>query len=131
MAFQNEPISIAACRLSKVFSSDGSITASRFVRGSATGLGDVDARVKLNLRRGDPVAVGVLADVRFPTGSESDLLGSGAWAARGLAIVEAVRSIGLEVRVAETRFAGSAAVGDFGVRSAQQPHTPVISASGG
>jgi hypothetical protein len=35
------------------------------------------------------VAVGVLADVRFPTGSESDLLGSGAWAARGLAIVSA------------------------------------------
>ena len=65
------------------------LTASRFVRGSATGLGDLDARVKLNLRRGDPVAVGVLADVRFPTGSESDLLGSGAWAARGLAIVSA------------------------------------------
>ena len=65
------------------------LSASRFVRGSATGLGDVDARVKLNLRRGDPVAVGVLADVRFPTGSELDLLGSGAWAARGLAIVSA------------------------------------------
>src|SRR6266705_3184815 len=31
MAFQNEPTSIAACRLSKVFSSDGSITASRFM----------------------------------------------------------------------------------------------------
>lgn len=65
------------------------LTATRFVRGSATGLGDVDARVKLNLRRGDPVAVGVLADVRFPTGSESDLLGSGSFAARGLAIVSA------------------------------------------
>ena len=65
------------------------LTASRFVRGSATGLGDLDARVKLNLRRGDPVAVCVLADVRFHKGSESDLLGSGAWAARGLAIVSA------------------------------------------
>jgi hypothetical protein len=65
------------------------LTASRFVQGSATGLGDVDARVKINLRRGDPVSAGVLADVRFPTGSESDLLGSGAWAARGLAIVSA------------------------------------------
>jgi hypothetical protein len=31
----------------------------------------------------------VLADVRFPTGSESDLLGSGAFAARGLAILSA------------------------------------------
>jgi hypothetical protein len=65
------------------------LTASRFVRGSATGLGDVDARVKVNLRRGEPLAVGVLADVRFPTGSESDLLGSGAFAARGLAILSA------------------------------------------
>ncbi len=65
------------------------LTASRFVRGSATGLGDVDARVKVNLRRGQPLAVGVLADVRFPTGSERDLLGSGAFAARGLAILSA------------------------------------------
>jgi hypothetical protein len=68
---------------------DPVLSASRFVRGSAAGLGDVDARVKVNLRRGDPLAVGVLADVRFPTGSESDLLGSGAAAARGLAIVSA------------------------------------------
>jgi len=63
------------------------LTASRSVRGSATGIGDVDARVKANLRRGDPLSVGVLADVRFPTGSESDLLGSGSFAARGLAIL--------------------------------------------
>ena len=65
------------------------LTASRFVRGSATGLGDVVGRVKVNLRRGDPLAVGVLADVRFPTGSDHDLLGSGAFAARGLAILSA------------------------------------------
>ena len=31
MAFQNEPTSIAACRVSKVFSSDGSINASHFM----------------------------------------------------------------------------------------------------
>jgi hypothetical protein len=65
------------------------LTASRFVRGSATGLGDVDARVKANLRRAEPLSVAVLADVRFPTGSESDLLGSGAFATRGLAILSA------------------------------------------
>ena len=68
---------------------DPVLTASRSVRGSATGLGDVNARVKVNLRRSDPLAVGILADVRFPTGSENDLLGSGAFAARGLAIVSA------------------------------------------
>ena len=68
---------------------DPILTATRFVRGSATGLGDVDARVKVNLRRAEPLAVGVLADVRFPTGSDHDLLGSGAFAARGLAILSA------------------------------------------
>ena len=65
------------------------LTASRSIDGSSTGLGDVDARVKVNLRRGEPLSVGVLADVRFPTGSERNLLGSGAFAARGLAIVSA------------------------------------------
>jgi hypothetical protein len=65
------------------------LTASRFVEGSATGLGDVIARVKINLHRGDPLSIAVLADTRFPTGSEEDLLGSGAWGARGLGIVSA------------------------------------------
>jgi hypothetical protein len=65
------------------------LTASRSVDGSAAGVGDVDGRVKVNLRRGDPLSVAVLADVRFPTGSEENLLGSGAFAARGLAILSA------------------------------------------
>jgi hypothetical protein len=65
------------------------LTASRTIDGSSTGLGDVDGRVNINLRRGDPLSVAVLADVRFPTGSESNLLGSGAFAARGLAIMSA------------------------------------------
>jgi hypothetical protein len=65
------------------------LTASRLVQGSASGLGDVIGRVKVNLRRGEPLSVAVLGDVRFPTGSEEDLLGSGAFAARGLAILSA------------------------------------------
>jgi hypothetical protein len=65
------------------------LTASRTIEGSSTGLGDVDGRVKINLRRGEPLSVAVLGDVRFPTGSESNLLGAGAWAARGLAILSA------------------------------------------
>jgi len=65
------------------------LTASRFVDGSATGIGDVTGRVKMNLRHGEPLSVALLADVRFPTGSEEDLLGSGAFAARGLAIASA------------------------------------------
>jgi hypothetical protein len=65
------------------------LTASRSIDGSTTGLGDVDGRVKLNLRRGEPLSVAILGDVRFPTGSESNLLGSGAFAVRGLAILSA------------------------------------------
>ncbi|HEV7365449.1 MAG TPA: hypothetical protein VGN76_06355 [Gemmatimonadales bacterium] len=68
---------------------DPILTATRTVGGSSAGLGDVDGRVKVNLRRGEPLSVSVLGDVRFPTGSESDMLGSGAWAARGLAILSA------------------------------------------
>jgi hypothetical protein len=65
------------------------LTAFRSIEGSTTGLGDVDGRVKVNLRRGEPLSVSVLGDVRFPTGSESNLLGSGAFAVRGLAILSA------------------------------------------
>jgi hypothetical protein len=65
------------------------LTASRSIDGSTTGLGDVDARIKVNLRRSEPLSLAVLGDVRFPTGSESNLLGSGAFAVRGLAILSA------------------------------------------
>jgi hypothetical protein len=65
------------------------LTASRFTEGSASGLGDVSARVKVNLREASPVSVALLAEGRFPTGSEEDLRGSGAVALRGLGIVSA------------------------------------------
>lgn len=65
------------------------LTASRFVEGSSSGLGDVSARVKVNLREGSPVSLAVLAEGRFPTGSEEDLRGSGAVAIRGLGILSA------------------------------------------
>jgi hypothetical protein len=68
---------------------DPILTASRSVGGSTTGLGDVDGRIKVNLRRGEPLSLAILGDVRFPTGSESNLLGSGAFAVRGLGILSA------------------------------------------
>lgn len=68
---------------------DPILTVSRSVEGSTTGLGDVEGRVKVNLRQGDPLSVAILGDVRFPTGSENNLLGSGAFAVRGLAIMSA------------------------------------------
>jgi hypothetical protein len=68
---------------------DPILTASRFVEGSASGLGDVSARVKVNLREASPVSIAVLAEGRFPTGSEEDLRGSGAVALRGIGIISA------------------------------------------
>lgn len=57
-------------------------------RGSSTGLGDVAARVKVNVRPGtDGVGVALLADTRLPTGDEGDFTGAGALSARLLGIV--------------------------------------------
>ena len=53
------------------------LTASRFVRGSATGIGDVDARVKVNVRRSDPLSVGLLADVKVSHGQRKRSAGLG------------------------------------------------------
>jgi hypothetical protein len=54
--------------------------------GSSTGLGDVATRLKVNLSNNDHLSAALLADVRLPTGKEQDLLGSGEFSARGLAI---------------------------------------------
>src|SRR5438094_1200198 len=63
------------------------LSTSRFVDGSATGIGDIATRVKVNVTHTDRTTFGVLGDVRFPTGTEEDLLGSGHVAARGLGIL--------------------------------------------
>ena len=65
------------------------LSTSRFVEGSATGVGDIATRLKVNLTRSDRTNFSVLADVRFPTGSADDLLGAGHVAARGLGILSA------------------------------------------
>lgn len=69
--------------------SNPQLSASRFVEGSATGLGDLSARAKIRLVQGEHSAFAVLADARFATGSEEDLLGSGHTAIRGLGVVSA------------------------------------------
>jgi Putative MetA-pathway of phenol degradation len=61
--------------------------ATRESQGTAAGVGDVAVRLKANLRESPRTSVALLADARFPTGSTDDLLGSGSFAARGLAIV--------------------------------------------
>jgi hypothetical protein len=47
--------------------------------GTASGLGDILLRLKGTPVKSGSAAVGLLFDVRFPTGDEEDLLGSGAW----------------------------------------------------
>jgi hypothetical protein len=63
------------------------LSASRTVDGSAWGLGDVAMRMKLNIRQSENSGVALLGEARFGTGSPDDLLGSGAFSARGLAVI--------------------------------------------
>jgi hypothetical protein len=65
------------------------LSTSRFVEGSATGIGDIAARVKVNVTQSARTTFALLGDARFPTGSEEDLLGSGHVAVRGLGILSA------------------------------------------
>src|SRR5881394_3460045 len=65
------------------------LSTSRFVDGSATGVGDIAVRAKVTVTQSDRSTFALLGDVRFPTGSEADLLGSGHVAARGLGILSA------------------------------------------
>ena len=61
---------------------DPGLTASRDVSGSASGIGDIAARVKIGLNEW----ISVLGDARLPTGDEDNLLGSGEVSARGVGI---------------------------------------------
>jgi hypothetical protein len=66
-----------------------SLNAGSSIDGTASGIGDVGARLKVNLGGSDRGAFGFLADARFPTGNEEDFQGSGEYAVRGLGIVSA------------------------------------------
>lgn len=57
------------------------------IRGSATGVGDLSARVKLRAVESERTALAFLGDVRFPTGDEADLLGAGHTSVRAIGVV--------------------------------------------
>ena len=65
------------------------MTAVSGMDGSATGVGDIAARLKINLTQSNSFGASVLFDGRFPTGDEANLLGSGAFSGRGFAIASA------------------------------------------
>lgn len=56
------------------------------VAGRATGIGDVALRAKLNLIDRPATGLGLLADVRLPTGNADNLLGSGSFSGRLLGV---------------------------------------------
>ena len=58
-------------------STDPILRASTSTFGSATGIGDVAARVKVNLANSEHFGMALLGDARFATGNEKQLLGAG------------------------------------------------------
>ena len=65
------------------------LDASRSVEGSAWGLGDVSIRTKVAVQQSARTNIALLADARFATGDNDNLLGSGQFNARALAIMSA------------------------------------------
>lgn len=65
------------------------MTAVAGMDGSATGIGDVAARLKVNIAQGRGLGAAILLDGRFGTGDEENLLGSGGFSGRGLGIISA------------------------------------------
>lgn len=65
------------------------LNAQQRTSGRATGVGDVAARLKARLLRGEVLDVAVLGEARLPTGSEDDFLGTGSVSARGVFISSA------------------------------------------
>jgi hypothetical protein len=68
---------------------DPVLTASSSASGIASGLGDLEGRLKIRVMQGPRFGMALLGSARFPTGNETDLLGSGAFSARALGIVSA------------------------------------------
>jgi hypothetical protein len=70
-------------------STDPVLRATATMDGSATGIGDVAARLKLNLGQGQTMGAALLAEMRFATGKEEDLLGTGSSQLRVMALYSA------------------------------------------
>ncbi|MGH7483425.1 MAG: hypothetical protein ACRELV_14830 [Longimicrobiales bacterium] len=65
---------------------DPVLEASSRSSGESTGIGDIATRIKARLTRNEGIDVALLGEVRAPTGSEEEFLGSGELSARGLII---------------------------------------------
>ncbi len=63
------------------------LQATRFIEGSATGIGDIVTRAKFAISNSPRTKAAILADARFPTGRDEDFLGSGSFSFRGIGIL--------------------------------------------
>lgn len=69
--------------------SDPVLRATATMEGSASGIGDIAARVKINVGQTETMGAAFLTEVRLPTGREEDLLGTGSSQIRALALYSA------------------------------------------
>jgi hypothetical protein len=65
------------------------LTAQSSARASASGLGDMEGHIKINVAQGEHVGVALFGAARFPTGDADNLLGTGRFSARGMGVVSA------------------------------------------
>jgi hypothetical protein len=65
------------------------MTAVAGMDGSSTGVGDIAARLKVNVVQSNSFGAAILLDGRFPTGDDANLLGSGGFSGRGVGVVSA------------------------------------------
>lgn len=65
---------------------DPILRAAASASGTSTGIGDVVGRVKVNLGQSRRLGAAILTDVRFATGDDANLLGSGSSSIRALAV---------------------------------------------
>jgi hypothetical protein len=65
------------------------LTSTSSVDASATGLGDIEGRLKVNIAQTERLGVALVGFARFPTGDENNLLGAGRFSGRAIGVVSA------------------------------------------
>jgi hypothetical protein len=65
------------------------LTSTSTVDGSATGVGDIEGRLKINVAQTDRIGVALVGFARFPTGDADNLLGAGRFSGRAIGVVSA------------------------------------------
>jgi len=86
---QIEPFGTTAIHFFDGSVDDPVLNGTASVSGSAAGIGDIVGRLKVNLGQGSKFGAAILGDVRFATGKQEELLGTGSASIRALGIASA------------------------------------------